>query len=235
MSDEETNLVNQGDKAVVRPGGRAGVNDPTVVVRSSSSPSVSMTGKPDPIEDVREAKKVAPPPVPKDIAPKEAMMADHGDDDSSTRLVGFKKATDTASEGGSESKQPMTDTMKPPAAQPFNPEVGWLVVISGSGRGRSRPIFNQYNSVGREKSNRIPLDFGDETISRHKHATIAYDDRSRTFYISHGGESENLVRVNGKVVLTPIELTAGDRIEIGHTTVVFVPLCGPNFDWSEIG
>lgn len=232
MSDEETNLVNQGDKAVVRPGGRAGVNDPTVVVRSSSSPSVSMTGKPDPIEDVREAKKVAPPPVPKDAAPKEAMMADHGDEDGSTRLVGFKKSPEPPSDSGAEQKPPMIADPKP--AQPFNPEVGWLVVISGSGRGRSRPIFNQYNSVGREKSNRIPLDFGDETISRHKHATIAYDDRSRTFYISHGGESENLVRVNGKVVLTPIELTAGDRIEIGHTTLVFVPLCGPNFDWSEI-
>ena len=234
MSDEETNLINKGDKAVVRPGGRAGVNDPTVVVRSSA-PSVSMTGKPEPLDhDHQEARPATPPPVPK------AMTAD-AVDDGSTRLVGFgrkpgetevhKEVTDQDSQ-----MKEVKDTMAPkaPGNLPFNPEVGWLVVISGAGRGRSRPIFNQYNSVGREKTNRIPLDFGDESISRIKHATIAYDDRSRTFYISHGGESENLVRVNGKVVLTPIELTAGDRIEIGHTTCVFVPLCGPNFDWSEI-
>jgi Biotin-requiring enzyme/FHA domain len=109
---------------------------------------------------------------------------------------------------------------------------GWLVVVKGPGRGGFRPIFVGMNSVGRDPSQRISLSFGDDMISREEHAFIAYDEESRRFYLQHGGKA-NLVRLGGKPVLSPTELEAYDLIRIGKTTLRFIPLCGPDFAWTD--
>jgi hypothetical protein len=112
------------------------------------------------------------------------------------------------------------------------PVAGWIVVVKGPGRGGFRPVYVGMNSVGRAPSQRISLDFGDESISREEHAFITYDDETRTFYLQHGGKS-NLVRLGGKPVLAPTELKAGDLFRIGNTTFRFVACCGPDFCWSD--
>lgn len=111
------------------------------------------------------------------------------------------------------------------------PVAGWIVVVKGPGRGGFRPVYVGMNSVGRAPSQRIPIDFGDESISREEHAFITYDDETRTFYLQHGGKS-NLVRLCGKPVLAPTELNPGDLFRIGNTTFRFVACCGPDFDWA---
>jgi hypothetical protein len=93
-------------------------------------------------------------------------------------------------------------------------------------------VFVGMNSVGRAPSQRICLDFGDESISREEHAFITYDDETRTFYLQHGGKS-NLVRLGGKPVLAPTVLIPNDLFRIGNTTFRFVACCGPDFDWSS--
>jgi len=117
-------------------------------------------------------------------------------------------------------------------AHAFEPVVGWLVVKTGPGRGRSVQIYYGMNSVGRDAGERISLNFGDTSISRESHAYIVYDDKQKDFYVQHGGKS-NLVRVNDKPVLAPTELNAGDLIEIGGTILLFVPLCGDTFNWDK--
>lgn len=117
-------------------------------------------------------------------------------------------------------------------APSFDPVVGWLVVKAGPGRGQCCLIHYGQNSIGRGNSQRISLDFGDERISRDAHAFIIFDDKQRKFYIRDNGKS-NLVRHNGGVVMMPTELKQGDEIAIGETTLLFVPLCGPDFDWSS--
>jgi hypothetical protein len=112
------------------------------------------------------------------------------------------------------------------------PVAGWVVVIKGPGRGGFRPVYVGMNSLGRAPSQRIPLDFGDENISREEHAFITYDDETRTFYLHHGGKS-NLVRLGGKPVLAPTELKSGDLFRIGNTTFRFVAFCGSDFDWTS--
>ena len=109
---------------------------------------------------------------------------------------------------------------------------GWLVVTAGPGRGASREIFFGMNSVGRSPDQRIPLDFGDESISREAHAFIVYDEMQHDFYVQHGGKA-NLVRLNGKPVLAPAELKHGDILEVGATKLLFVPLCSESFNWSD--
>ena len=43
-----------------------------------------------------------------------------------------------------------------------DPVAGWVVVIKGQGRGDFRPIYAGMNSVGRDASQRISLNFGDK-------------------------------------------------------------------------
>ncbi len=111
---------------------------------------------------------------------------------------------------------------------------GWLVVIAGPGRGNAFTLSGGVSQIGRGEDQAVRLDFGDTSISRHNHAAVAYDPRQRKFYIGHGGKA-NLVRLNGKPVLSTEELPDGSVITIGETTLRFVALCGAEFDWSAMG
>ena len=75
-------------------------------------------------------------------------------------------------------------------------------------------------------------DFGDTSISRNNHAAVAYDDEQGKFFLGHGGKS-NLVRLNGRPVLSTEEMSNGDQIRIGETTLKFVALCGEEFTWKS--
>lgn len=158
-----------------------------------------------------------------------------------TRLVGVGNFGQPASPAGSYSPgqgtakmgtQGKTQYVREGVVDTNDPVAGWIVVIKGPGRGGFRPVYVGMNSVGRAPSQRVCLDFGDETISREEHAFITYDDEQRSFYLQHGGKS-NLVRLAGKPVLQPTELTANDEFRIGNTTFRFFPCCGPTFNWSD--
>jgi hypothetical protein len=114
----------------------------------------------------------------------------------------------------------------------LEPVAGWVVVVDGPGRGGYRAVYVGMNSVGRDPSQRVCLDFGDETISREQHAFITYDEEQRLFFLQHGGKS-NLVRLGGQPVLSPVELNANALIRIGRTTLRFFPCCGPDFSWGD--
>lgn len=102
-----------------------------------------------------------------------------------------------------------------PAQEPF----ARLVVIGGPGAGSSRPIYPGINSIGRETSNRVPLDFGDDTISRRQHAVIVVDAAAGTMQIRDGGKINPIV-VNGHIVAGQSALGFGDTIELGTTTLL---------------
>jgi hypothetical protein len=114
----------------------------------------------------------------------------------------------------------------------IEPVAGFLVVVNGPGRGGFRPVFVGMNSVGRDASQRVCLNFGDETISREQHAFITYDEEQRCFFLQHGGKS-NLVRLGGQPVLSPVALAANALIRVGRTTLRFVPCCGQDFSWGD--
>lgn len=123
-----------------------------------------------------------------------------------------------------------------PGADDFaaeGPVVGWLVVVNGPGKGRSVTLGYGMNPIGRDADNRVALAFGDEQISRKKHAVIVYDPRGRKFYLQHG-DSTNLTYVGDTPVLAPTLLTGGEAIRIGSATELrFVPLCGEGFTWES--
>lgn len=115
-----------------------------------------------------------------------------------------------------------------------DPVVGWLVIVGGPGLGAFRPIFEGNNTVGRARSQRIPLDFGDDAISSEEQAYIRYDSAERNYLFVPNLAKTNVVSVNDKRPTGAVELAHMDVITMGRTQLVFVPFCGPEFDWSEL-
>lgn len=115
-----------------------------------------------------------------------------------------------------------------------DPVVGWLVVVGGPGIGQYRPIFEGNNSMGRAPSNRIAIDFGDDAISAEEQAYIRYDSAERSFLFVPNLAKTNVVALNEKRPTGAVELAQMDVITMGRTQLVFVPFCGPDFDWAAL-
>jgi hypothetical protein len=113
-----------------------------------------------------------------------------------------------------------------------DPVVGWLIVVKGPGRGNAVRLGYGWNSIGRDASQRVSLDFGDSLISRLNHTKLLYDPRARKFTLTLG-EGANPTYVRGEVLLGPAEIISGDRIQIGETELLFLALCGEAFDWQD--
>lgn len=115
-----------------------------------------------------------------------------------------------------------------------DPVVGWLVIVGGPGIGSFRPIFEGNNTVGRGPTQRVPLDFGDDSISSEEQAYIRYDSSARSFLFVPNLAKTNIVSVNDKRPTGAVELNQMDVITMGRTQLVFVPFCGSDFDWAEL-
>ncbi|KUF11095.1 FHA domain-containing protein [Pseudoponticoccus marisrubri] len=140
-----------------------------------------------------------------------------------TRLLGFH--------ADDEGPGVFDGTPAPAARLDVTCPVGWVVIVDGPGRGTCFALSAGLSTLGRDASQTIALDFGDDCISRDTHASIAYDEEENSILIGHGGKS-NLVRVNGKPLVSSAELHSGDEFRIGKTTCRFVALCGPDFSWT---
>jgi len=115
-----------------------------------------------------------------------------------------------------------------------DPVVGWLVVVGGPGLGAFRPIHEGNNAIGRGANQRIPIDFGDNTISSEEQAYIRYDSMDRSFLFVPNLAKTNVVAVNNRKPTGAIKLERMDVITMGRTQLAFVPFCGEEFDWSEL-
>lgn len=115
-----------------------------------------------------------------------------------------------------------------------DPVVGWLVIVGGPGIGCYRPVFEGNNTVGRSDKNRIPIDFGDDAISSEEQAYIRYDGSDRSFLFVPNLAKTNVVSLNSKRPTGAVELHQMDVITMGRTQLVFVPFCGPEFDWAAL-
>ncbi len=138
-----------------------------------------------------------------------------------TRLLGFS--------AGSLDRTDMFEKGKDISDSTF--PVGWLVVVSELGRGTSFALHDGVSKVGRGTDQTVCLNFGDNSISRDNHLSIAYDAEQNKFFIGHSGKS-NLVRLNNKPLLSTEELRSRDQIRLGETTLRFVALCEDNFTWT---
>lgn len=75
---------------------------------------------------------------------------------------------------------------------------------------------------------------GDNEINRKNHTIIVFDSKKLNTVILPG-DSAGLAYLNDEPVYTPIELNPYDIISLGKSRFLFVPLCGKNFSWDDIG
>ncbi len=127
----------------------------------------------------------------------------------------------------------------PEPASPVDPQepldenlvVGWLVCLSGAEKGKSYRLHTGTNFIGRGEDMDVCIK-NDQSVSTRNHASVSYDERERVFYITKG-EVRNPTYLNGKSVRSDADLRAWDKIEVGATKLMFVPLCSEKFDWRN--
>lgn len=112
----------------------------------------------------------------------------------------------------------------------FNPVVGWLVCVEGPDKGKDYRIHSQNNFIGRAPHMDICIR-SDMHVSNERAAMIAYDPDEKMFLFGPG-TGHNLVKVNGKTVLNTVELNPFDKVTVGKSKLLFVPLCGERFNWD---
>ena len=204
-------------------------------------PAVPVTGiaTPASLPSAEEAARLARTIPVARVQPKAPEHPIEPDAPPTTRVVRAEPAAALKKSPDTKPQDPRTVLVRGRASIPRttfaqDPVVGFLIVVGGPGLGSFRPIFEGNNTVGRTTDNRIPLDFGDDTISAEAQAYVRYDSNDRSFLFVPNLAKTNVVSVNDKRPSGAVELKAMDVITFGRTQVAFVPFCGSEFDWSEI-
>jgi len=112
-----------------------------------------------------------------------------------------------------------------------DPVIGWVACVDGPDKGRDWRLVAGRNSLGRNEGMQVCLG-SDQAVSGDRHAFISFEPRRAAFTLLPG-DSRGLVYLNGEEVAVPTVLKAYDRIELGRSTLVFVPLAGAQFRWPD--
>ncbi len=154
-------------------------------------------------------------------------------DDSDDHTVAFY---DDVFNNAAPGTSPVTPAAPAAPAMPVNkvstPCVGWLIAIGGAHIGTDFRLKVGKNFIGRNASMDIALT-EDKSVSREKHAIVVYEPKQH-LYLVQPGEASSLVYRNNQVVLSPVELEAYDMITVGDVNLLFMPLCGARFNWSDL-
>ena len=119
----------------------------------------------------------------------------------------------------------------PASAQPARYVVGWLVGLSGAGRGESFPLRIGRNVLGRDRRSDIVIN--DDQASAH-HADLVFRPEERRFILMDHN-STNGTYVNEAEIEPRRDLVTRDVVRIGSHRFLFVPLCSEDFYWDGEG
>ncbi|MBO5303944.1 MAG: FHA domain-containing protein [Lachnospiraceae bacterium] len=118
-----------------------------------------------------------------------------------------------------------------PVNKVSTPCVGWVIALNGEHVGTDFRLKVGKNFIGRGAQMDIALT-EDKSVSRDKHAIVVYEPKAH-LYLMQPGESSSLVYKNDELVLSPVNLAPYDRITVGDVDLLFMPLCGEDFNWSD--
>ena len=113
----------------------------------------------------------------------------------------------------------------------IDPAVGFLVCVSGPHRGADYKLVAGRNFIGRAAAMDVAL-ADDDTVSRESHALVTYDAKHNSFSLSPG-QGRGITYCNDEQVEMVRPLKAYDVIEVGKSQLLFLPLCGEQFQWNE--
>lgn len=114
-----------------------------------------------------------------------------------------------------------------------SPVVGWLVVIDGPDKGKDFRLVSGRNMIGRsDTANKYQINLTDKKISRvDAVASIAYDEKHNNFIFGAASSGNLLPYVDGQPCMNQLPIDAYSRLELGDTTMLFVPFCCDKFRW----
>ncbi len=112
-----------------------------------------------------------------------------------------------------------------------DPVTGWLICVKGLNFGRDYRLKKGRNFIGRADSMDVAIN-GENTVSRERHAIIIYEPKQNIFLVQPG-DSRELTYLNGQLVLNPTVLKKNDILELGETSLMFIPFCDETFRWDE--
>jgi len=92
-----------------------------------------------------------------------------------------------------------------------------ILVVSGPSEGLYYPLGKRTTVIGRDES--ATLQVVDERVSR-KHLQIRFEESTGKYH-ALDMKSSNGMYVNGRKVLTDLELVDNDEIQIGNSKLVF--------------
>lgn len=111
------------------------------------------------------------------------------------------------------------------------PPTGYLICTAGEDYGTGFLLKTGNNTIGRSASMDVVV--MDPKVSREKQAFVIYEPLRREFYI-RPGEGTGLCYLNQELVLEPTKMKAFDRIQLGDTKLMLIPVCCKEFSWDEI-
>ncbi len=169
-----------------------------------------------------------------DVQTKQTVFQGGGADEEKTALYSSASNNDDEKTVYNPSSSNVSNEPAENSQDPSQPILlaGWLAIISEKGRGTSYTLTFGMNTIGRAEKNHISIQNGDSSISREKHALIIYDYTNNIFFIKHG-DGQFLSYVNGEVLLDTRQLKANDKIKVGSTELIFIPLCSDDFNWED--
>lgn len=173
------------------------------------------------------------PTMPIDFTTPIAPAVDEAADDDDDHTIGFFDDSFFATGAAS---VPPTAVNSAPAPQKVNkvstPCVGWLIALGGAHIGTDFRLKTGKNFIGRSTNMDVALT-DDKSVSRERHAVVVYEPKTHMYFVQPG-DSSSLVYHNNEVVLSPVKLQAYDMVTVGDVNLLFVPLCGERFNWSEL-
>lgn len=107
--------------------------------------------------------------------------------------------------------------------------VGWLVCTKGAEYGKGLPLYVNNNFIGSASDQDIQL--ADKKVSPN-HFAIGFDPSNNDYFAFMQTDAHGIVRVNGKPLDETIILQAGDKIQVGDTELVFIPLDQKFVKWD---
>lgn len=114
------------------------------------------------------------------------------------------------------------------------PTVGWLLGVKGVYYGKSFPLKEGINTIGRAPDMDVQL-LQDNSVSRSIAVKITYDSLANTFKALPGDQGQ-LCYISGNTLYGLTALSGFEEIKFGTTETskyVFIPLCGDRFHWSN--
>jgi|TARA_B100001063_G_scaffold238466_1_gene260680 hypothetical protein len=167
--------------------------------------------------------------------PQKKLREGQGGDDEKTRIIGGKGSFSSGDDEKTKvfrKSSPKEEDLSLSDDVMMDPPVGWLVLISGPGKGNFLTLGYGQNTIGRGENVRLKLDFGDTEISREPNAVVTYDPKSRKFYLSPG-TGQNLTYLNEEPILSPTIIESGAKINLGQTSLRLAEFCDEKFDWQD--